>query len=207
MTVRIWLTAVDDIDPAPARGLLSRDELARADRMASELPRRRFLVRRWMAQAVRAETEGDAWSSASSSGSLAAIAISPWRIGLDIEERRERRRWRGIARRRYTEDEQRAVAESADRFLEFWTLKEAYLKALGAGLAGGLDSLECTGLTRSLGDWMESAALPGWRFRPLQPAPGFVGALAVEGAPERVELRRWTPDPDPGAVGAGPASP
>lgn len=193
--VQVWLAALDDVDPAPTAGLLSPDELARAEGMGSPLLRRRFLVRRWMAQAVLAEADGDAWSSASSSGPLAAIAVSPWRVGLDLEQRREPRRWEGIARRRYTEREQRALGGSPERFLEFWTLKEAYLKALGVGLPGGLDSLDCTGLSRSLGDWLEGEAHPGWRFRQLEPRPGAIAALAVEGPAEEVELRRWTPAP------------
>lgn len=205
MTVQIWLSSVDDVDPAPARRLLSAEELARADGMGSPELRRRFLARRWMRRELLRGAPEDVWWSASSSGDLAAVALSPWRVGLDIERRRERTRWQGIARRRYSEDEQRAVAGSAERFLEFWTLKEAYLKALGLGLAGGLDSLECTGLSRSLGDWMESAAHPGWRFRRFQPAPGVIGALAVEGSPERIEIRRWAPDAD--GASAGPAGP
>lgn len=201
--------------------------------MGSPELRRRFLARRWMARALLGEATGsdpgalalerrcercgglhpasplageseDVWWSASSSGGLAAVAISPWRVGLDIERKRVRRRWEGIARRRYSKDEQRAVAGSAERFLDFWTLKEAYLKALGLGLAGGLGSLECTGLCRSLGDWMEGEAHPGWRFRQLQPRPGIVAALAVEGSPERVELRRWAPDADAADAGPGP---
>jgi len=204
VTVQIWLSTVDEVDPAAARGFLSPEELARADKMGSPELRRRFLARRWMRRdLLRGAPEG-VWWSASSSGGLAAVAISPWRVGLDIERKRERTRWEGIARRRYSEDEQRAVAGSAERFLDFWTLKEAYLKALGLGLAGGLGSLECTGLSRSLGDWMESAAHPGWRFRQLQPRPGIVAALAVEGSPERVELRRWAPDADADGASAGP---
>ncbi len=205
MTVQIWLSSVDDVDPAPARRLLSAEELARADGMGSPELRRRFSARRWMRRELLREAPEDVWWSASSSRDLAALALSPWRVGLDIERRRERTRWQGIARRRYSEDEQRAVAGSAERFLEFWTLKEAYLKALGLGLAGGLESLECTGLSRSLGDWMESAAHPGWRFRRLQPAPGVIGALAVEGSPQRIEIRRWAPDAD--GASAGPAGP
>jgi hypothetical protein len=41
---------------------------------------------------------------------------------------------------------------------------------------------------------MESASHPGWRFRRFQPEPGFVGAIAIEGPPERIELHRWTPE-------------
>ncbi len=200
MTVQIWISLVDDLDPTEGLSSLSAEELERAERMGSPQLRRRFLARRWMRRDLLRGASEDVWWSASSSGGLAAVAISPWRVGLDIERQRERTRWEGIARRRYSEDEQRAVAGSAERFLDFWTLKEAYLKALGVGLAGGLRSLECTGLSRSLGDWMEGTAHPGWRFRQLQPAPGVVAAVAVEGAPERIELRRWAPD----AAGAGP---
>ena len=211
------------MDPAPAQGTFSPEELARAEQMGSARLRRRFLARRWMARTLLAKATGEdpgglaiertcercgrlhpasplagdsreVWWSASSSAGLAALALSPWRVGIDVEQRRERPRWERIARRFYTEGEQRAVDGSADRFLEFWTLKEAYLKALGIGLPGGLRSLECGGLSRSPGEWMESAAHPGWRFRQLQPGDGAVAAVAVEGTPDRIELRRWAPD-------------
>jgi len=139
---------------------------------------------------------GEVWWSASNSGGIGAVAVAPWRVGLDIERRRERPRWERVARRFYSEGERRAVGGSLDRFLEFWTLKEAFLKAIGMGLPGGLRSLECTGLSRRLGEWMESTAHPGWRFRRLDPAAGIVAAVAVEGAPDRIELRRWAPDAD-----------
>jgi 4'-phosphopantetheinyl transferase len=222
VTVQIWLSSLDDVDLPPARRSFSPQELARAERIGAAQLRRRFLARRWMARTLLAEATGEApaglalerscercgglhpasplagergevWWSASSSAGLAVVAVSPWRVGVDIEERRERSRWERISRRFYTEDERRAVGGSADRFLEFWTLKEAFLKAIGMGLAGGLRSFECTGLNRSLGEWMESAAHPGWRFRRLDAAAGFVSAVAVEGAPDRIELRRWAP--------------
>jgi len=222
VTVQIWLSALDSIE-LPARGVFSAAELARAERIGEPRLRRRFLARRWMARALLAEAtgeepgaltlerrcercgrmhpasplaggDGEVWWSASSSAGLGAVALSPWRVGLDIEQRRDRPRWERIARRFYSEDEQRAVAGSADRFLDFWTLKEAFLKAIGMGLAGGLGSLECTGLSPRPGEWMESAAHPGWRFRQLDPAPGIAAAVAVQGAPDRIELRRWTPE-------------
>jgi 4'-phosphopantetheinyl transferase len=216
------------VDPAPARGLLAAEELARADRISSPDLRQRFLVRRWMARELLArETDGDpgrlvmqrrcercgelhpasplragsrsVWWSASSSAGLAAVAIADRRVGLDGEVVKEGRRQEGSARRQFTAEAWRAVTEHPARFLEFWTLKEAYLKALGQGLPGGLRSLDCTGLAPADGGWSTSPAHPGWRFQNLNPEPGFVAALAVEGAADSIELRRWEPD----AGGAG----
>jgi 4'-phosphopantetheinyl transferase len=220
--VQIWLASIDDLDVTPGRDSLSPAERERAARMPSPLLRHRFLGRRWMARTLLAQAaekdpselaierscdrcgglhpasplptgSADVWWSASSSAHLAALAISPCRVGLDVEQARARRRWPAIARRFYTEAERRALSGSAARFLDFWTMKEAFLKARGLGLSGGLRSLDCTGLS-ALEEWSESAAHPGWRFRQLEPEPGFVAAVAVEGRPDSIEVRRWRPD-------------
>jgi 4'-phosphopantetheinyl transferase len=217
MVVQIWLTSVNKVDLERASGSFSSAELKRAERMGSSGLSQRFLARRWMARTLLARETGEdpgslvlerhcercgrlhpasplvagarsVWWSASSSADLAAVAISSSRVGLDLEKHQARPRWERIAARFYSEDECRAVAGSSTRFLEFWTLKEAYLKATGSGLPGGLDALECTGLAPSSGDWSTSAAHPGWRFQNLRPRPGFVAAVAVEGAPDRIEL-------------------
>jgi 4'-phosphopantetheinyl transferase len=221
MNVRIWLTSVDNVDPARAWDSLSAEELTRAERMVSPSLRRRFLARRAMARELLARETGedpaglvlerrcercgeqhpasplaggDVWWSASSSAGLAAVAIAGCRVGLDIEKQGERPRWERIAERFYSDDERRAVAGSPLRFLELWTLKEAYLKALGLGLPGGLRSLECTGLAPGPAGWSTAAAHPGWRFQGIEPKPGFAGAVAAEGAPDSIELRRWSAD-------------
>jgi 4'-phosphopantetheinyl transferase len=223
MAVQIWLAALDDVDLAAARGSFSAEEMARAERMGSSSLRHRFLARRWMARVLLARAtgedpgrvvlerlcercgglhpasplaavEGEVWWSASSSASLAAVALAGCRVGLDLEKQRERPRWERIASRFYSEEERLAVAGSPTRFLEFWTLKEAFLKALGLGLPGGLRSIDCTGLLGSEDGWSESTAHPGWRFRRLEPEPGVIGAVAVEGAPDSIELRRWSAD-------------
>jgi 4'-phosphopantetheinyl transferase len=219
--VEIWLASLDDVDLEPAAGAFSAAELARADRIASAGRRHRFLSRRWVARALLARASGgvpnelvlerrcdrcgglhpasplaadsgELWWSATSSAGLAALAIAPRRVGLDLERQAERPRREGIARRFYREEERRAVAGSAARFLEFWTLKEAYLKALGQGLPGGLDALDCTLLGPAEDGWSASAEHPGWRFRNLELEPGFVAALALEGESEDVRLRNWT---------------
>lgn len=220
MIVRIWHTCVTKVDLEAASGSFSEEERERAGRTASASVRQRFLARRWMARSLLARETGadpgelvlerrcercgalhpasplragsrEVWWSASHSADLAALAISSSRVGLDLEIERRRPRWERIAARFFSPEEQRAVAGSPDRFLQFWTLKEAYLKALGLGLPGGLRTLECTGISPTAGAWSESAAQPGWRFQNLRPQPGFVAALAAEGAPDGVELRRW----------------
>jgi len=216
------------VDPSAARDLLSPAEVKRADGMGSTQLRDRFLGRRWMARELlareleaapgelvlerRCERCGklhpasplrvggrSVWWSASASAGLAAVAIAGCRVGLDRERRDARPRWERIARRFFSEEEQAAAAGSPARFLEFWTLKEAYLKAIGLGLPGGLRSFECTGLSPSADGWSTTAAHPGWSFRSLDPDPGFVGALAIEGAADSIAVRRW----DPEAGGAG----
>lgn len=220
MAVRIWLASVDAFDTTPARSCLSAAELERADGMPS-LQRRRFLGRRWMARTVLSEATGrdprrlavearcercgglhpatpllvgsrEVWWSASSSDGLAAVALSPHRVGLDVERLGCPPHWERIAERFYGETERHEVAGSASRFLEFWTLKEAFLKATGLGLAGGLRSFDCSGLSDA-GGWRTSAAHPGWRFQSIRPQNGFVGAVAVEGSPDKIELHSWTP--------------
>ena len=220
MIVQIWLTSVNKVDPAQGSGSFSADELARAERMGSEDLRRRFLARRLMLRTLLARETGEdpaglvlerrcercgklhpaspllagsrrVWWSASSSAGLAAVAIAPARVGLDLERRQQRPRWERIAERFFSAEECRALAGSPGRFLKFWTLKEAYLKAVGLGLPGGLRSLECTGLSPTQGEWSASAAHPGWRFRNLEPRSGFAAALAVEAAPDGVELQAF----------------
>lgn len=84
----------------------------------------------------------------SHSGKYTVLAISDRPIGVDIEEIRE---FSAItARKLFSEDELSYVAGNAPSrrkslmqqcFFEVWTAKEAFLKYLGTGLSGGMNSL------------------------------------------------------------------
>lgn len=67
-----------------------------------------------------------------------------------------------------------------ETFLAFWTLKEAYIKAIGKGLAQPLDSfafsLDPLGIAFQAGVDGDPA---GWLFRRFHPTPGHVMALAL----------------------------
>jgi 4'-phosphopantetheinyl transferase len=81
--------------------------------------------------------------SLSHSGDIVVCAVASVAVGIDVEVAPPRD-IEAVAERYFTEAENRWL-EGADpqRFRMLWVLKEAYLKALGIGLAGGLGSLEC----------------------------------------------------------------
>jgi len=135
---------------------------------------------------------------------LAAVGVGLVdEVGLDVEQiaglyDRE------LARTCFT-DEELAWLESAvpldrnDRFTDLWTLKEAYLKARGTGLALPLHQFSVRprdaydagiAFDAALGD--DPAA---WQFRRFCPAPGYRMAVALQrrsDAPLHVEWREWS---------------
>lgn len=77
-----------------------------------------------------------------------AVALSRGRggLGIDLERPRRNRRWETIARRWFTPAEQAVLttcspAEGERLFYRLWTLKEAWVKANGQGLAGNFQAL------------------------------------------------------------------
>jgi 4'-phosphopantetheinyl transferase len=81
------------------------------------------------------------------SGLVACAVIRELDIGVDVESTARRVRHRDLAERFFGEGELRALRalapeEQAGRFLELWTLKEAYLKAGGRGISIPLRSFQ-----------------------------------------------------------------
>jgi 4'-phosphopantetheinyl transferase len=126
------------------------------------------------------------------SGGLGVYALtSSHAVGVDLEEVREFPEMRAMAGNTFSRSE-RAALEAVSRedylaaFYRCWTRKEAFLKARGTGLLAPLDSFDVevvpdrpAALLRVSGD----AAAPGqWTLLNLEPALGYLGALAV-GAP------------------------
>ena len=87
------------------------------------------------------------------------------------------------------------VSERPAAFFQAWTRKEAFVKACGAGIGYGLEHVEVTlGPTQAARlvrlDGNETAAR-AWTLCNLELAPGYVGALAVQGDGVRLVLRNW----------------
>jgi 4'-phosphopantetheinyl transferase len=81
----------------------------------------------------------------SHSGEYLALAISSGAdVGIDLEQISERRSWHAIAQRYFHQDELTQLmalpeTERHQAFYRWWTLKEAFFKARGTGIATGLD--------------------------------------------------------------------
>ena len=67
------------------------------------------------------------------------------RIGVDLEKMRAMKDLNSLTKRFFCAREHELVEKSAEKeklFFQLWTAKEAYLKALGTGISGGLDRVE-----------------------------------------------------------------
>ncbi len=140
--------------------------------------------------------------SISHTGGLILLAFaSAQELGVDIERTTRERPVITLAERFFTAAEAAALvrlptAERLHAFSALWTCKEAVLKAVGRGLAFGLDRLEFTldssGQPRCLSHIADEAGqVAEWRIQRLQPAPGHVAALAWRGAPRAVHCFDW----------------
>jgi 4'-phosphopantetheinyl transferase len=127
----------------------------------------------------------------SHSGDLALVAVARGGlVGVDVE------RWNGdvehldVAEHFFSPGEQRALRALAGSrelltagFFAAWSRKEAYLKASGRGVTGGLHhfdvSLAPDEPARLLGDRHDHAATERWTMTSLEPAAGYSAALVV----------------------------
>jgi 4'-phosphopantetheinyl transferase len=137
---------------------------------------------------------------------VAVIAVTAGRrVGVDVEPLRSVEDSERLAARFFSASEAaalRAVSpESRDEaFLACWTRKEAILKALGAGLSLPLDSFSVSlepGAPPAILAWRgREAERDLWTLRSWRPAPGYLAAIAVEGADWRLRKQRFTSSPD-----------
>jgi 4'-phosphopantetheinyl transferase len=204
---------------------LSEDECERADRFYFERDRRRFTcargaLRRLLAAYLDTEPSELTFSygpngkpalsgrfahaltfNVSHSHELALVAIGrDVEMGVDVEAVRSMNDADDIASRFFSPRETaqlRALPDAVrtEAFFACWTRKEAYLKALGSGLAKPLDEFDVAfapGESPALcvhGDERETAR---WSIRGLAPAPGYTGALVTESGGGAVRCWQWT---------------
>lgn len=126
------------------------------------------------------------------------------RLGIDVEDQ-DRTMPLDMADHFFSADEVRQLhALPADaqmqRFLDFWTLKESYIKACGKGLSIPLDTF---GFELDTGRPLQVRFDPSlndspgnWTFWQWRPSPGSIAALCVENQPgvqKTIHVRRAIP--------------
>jgi 4'-phosphopantetheinyl transferase len=133
----------------------------------------------------------------SHSGALALIAITHGcDVGVDVERNRTVKQLEQLARRYFhAQAIEGVLATPADKrneaFLQYWTVKEAVLKAYGTGIAGCLDGFAVP-LGESFGGWVDLSGLQKvdrptecWVQR-LSPLDDYSAAIALLGAKREV---------------------
>lgn len=128
-------------------------------------------------------------------GLVAAALTQDDPVGIDVEWLDRAPASLDLARRFFAAAEcarleQMPPERLNDGFLAFWTLKEAYVKAIGKGLAQPLDSFAFTLEPPAIAFAHDGADDPDlWLFRQFRPAPRHLLALALRtAAPGRVEV-------------------
>lgn len=222
--VHVWVASLDLTpgELRTLRRTLSPDEEQQAAQLRSATGRLRYIARRGLRRAVLAryadcgpetlrfdvgiagkpELAGgdDLRFSCSHSSGLALYAVAHgFRLGVDVEWLRPVRGALAIARSLFAPIEAARLGavpagEVDEAFLRCWTRKEAFVKATGEGLGGGLDRFT-VGLLDPADPVHLAAVTDGttrqWCLRDLAPAPGYVGAVAAEGSGWRAQCRPW----------------
>ena len=134
---------------------------------------------------------------------LCAVGANPT-MGVDLELIRPIPEAGSITRSHFSPREQELLASLHEppeslafqaAFYATWTRKEAFIKALGLGLAQPLDSFSVTMLPHQRPRLLEvpDGQPAAWTLRAFTPAPGYEGALAIRAGGVRLLFWTWTP--------------
>ena len=129
----------------------------------------------------------------SHSGEIALCALGHSRkVGIDIEKLKPMKRLESMMERCFVESEQSHI-KTADNpsqaFLQYWTCKEAYLKAIGLGLIQSMQTVEVQLVPPQLRTVPHDCA-EGWHLELLPLPKDYLGALVIAGD-ATVQTQAW----------------
>jgi 4'-phosphopantetheinyl transferase len=162
--VRCWSVRLD-VAPEAFYATLSADERSRAARFRFERDRRRFIVARGALRGLLGRLLGTAPSELQFVyNSFGKPALSPESGGLkfNLSHSADLALVAIATDREVGVDVEHLRPDEPRTFFEEWTKQEAYVKARGEGLSDG-----------------PVVFAEGWSLHTFEPAPGYIGALAV----------------------------
>jgi len=138
---------------------------------------------------LKAGSEMDLSFNLSHSGDWLVVATTvDTQIGVDLQQRSYQQPLTDLAERFFHPEEAKALAEAEGdwqeaQFFRFWTLKEAYLKARGLGIVGGLEKarfqLDNNGLVTAEFDPALKDDPSDWQFHHFDLEDNYSLALAL----------------------------
>ena len=119
---------------------------------------------------------------------ILAVSLHPT-LGADVEAVRDDFGGEEVAQSHFAPSEfaellSLPLDQRSQGFFNCWTRKEAYVKALGAGLQVPLDSFEVSLRPGQPAEFLRGAG-PSWRLLSFLAADKFQAAVAYEGAPAK----------------------
>jgi 4'-phosphopantetheinyl transferase len=138
-------------------------------------------------------------------GLLVAVTLER-EVGVDLEPLHRAVDRDAVARRFFSVPENEVYDTIAEEerdaaFFTCWTRKEAYIKAVGDGLTMPLDCFDVTlrpgEPARLLATRGDPTQVERWTMRELDPGPGWLAALVVEGPELDLHLFDWDPTRPP----------
>ena len=195
--VHVWRVNLDAI--SPPFEMLSADERSRADRFKFDQHRQRFIAGRGFLRSLLAHYLNTAPSTLefhygsygkpflkdspiqfnlAHSQHLALYAVTRDRaVGIDIEQVRVVDQLEGLVQRFFLPSEAQAIQSQPALFFQYWTCKEAFLKATGTGLSK-LKDLEID--QARLKTIPAEARSQQWQLQELTINDQFAGAIVIE---------------------------
>ena len=211
-SIVVTFTSLKELSATELRKL-SRLELARAGEFSSSRRQQEYLCGRAMLRTVLQQFTGEPASSheittngegkpdcvggpaisiAHSGDVVVCAAADQGQIGVDVEIPDRRRDIVGIANEYFAADEiEWLSSQPADRFYMLWVLKEAWLKAKGTGIAGGLDQLRCVVMPPDIGALISDDAIPNLSLHAIEGA--LIGVATTTALQNNLIIDCWDP--------------
>ena len=215
-SIEVWNIRLPDHqhDRDLCRSLLTGEELERAAKFIKPDDANGFILSRGLLRRVLADClntnpsalqfnrnaqgkpflkDGSLEFNVSHSRDRLLIAVTAGRaVGVDIEFRRTGLNMATIAKRWFAPEEQlffQSLENPADGFFEIWAKKEAYVKALGAGIYKNLNTFAVPVGGKPFSPDIGSGEQ--WFFQTLKIDSGYAAAVVSEAPPVPVNLRSF----------------